>query len=515
MQTSLASNPNSWLLISADGFAMQQAGRDPALLVKELLQNSLDSSPSRIEFQVEYEHATKTVLVTCDDLGEGVPDLELMRTVFHTSKTDSHFKRGRMGRGFKEMLVIANSARVESKNQIIEFYRDKKGSPFVKTTHGTRSLGTKVQMVMPWTPSQAEDIVQYFERILVPDTVQLTVNGNLIAPRKPKYTTKAALPTECFDGNRWIKPVRKTLVNLVPVINNETPFVYEMGIPVCPLEWDQPYNLDVGQRVPMNPNRDAVASGFLTKLHRAALPVLVDEMDSTGALADWVGSAAAGSIEPVQIAIVDKAFGSNAVRSVPKFGKHSFDDDAQETLDATIVNVRHLPSGFKSLALRHIKTSREVVKAHQKELASQQSIDAEATLEIDQDAILRAHIDAVGGMPRVKRVCEFAKWFCDAILEQLQEPNQCKVKFGVLKGADATWSDQGAILTLSIAYAPIWMNPVSRSGLQLLIHEVAHEKSAHHGLSYTQTMEDVAGIAAELMLRQYSFIIGTFRDLMT
>jgi hypothetical protein len=52
-------------------------------------------------------------------------------------------------------------------------------------------------------------------------------------------------------------------------------------------------------------------------------------------------------------------------------GKYSFDDDAREELDVTIVNARHLAGGFKELALRHIKTSREVVTNHYRQLAAQ------------------------------------------------------------------------------------------------------------------------------------------------
>jgi hypothetical protein len=47
-----------------------------------------------------------------------------------------------------------------------------------------------------------------------------------------------------------------------------------------------------------------------------------------------------------------------------------------------------------------------------------------------------------------------------------------------------------------------------------LIHEVAHERSAHHGLSYIQAMEEVAGIAAELVLKKRDFISSSFGDLM-
>jgi hypothetical protein len=194
-------------------------------------------------------------------------------------------------------------------------------------------------------------------------------------------------------------------------------------------------------------------------------------------------------------------------------GKYSFDDDARDELDVTIVNTRHLAGGFKELALRHIKTSREVVTNHFRQLAAQKSIDADKADELDQDALLKMHVEAVGGLSRVKRVAKFAKWFCDEILERLQQPMRCTVRFGVLRGAEVTWTREGAILTLSVAYEPIWTRQLSRAGLQLLVHEVAHELAAHHGLSYAQSVEDVAGVAAELMLEKHDIVISKFADL--
>ena len=90
---------------------------------------------------------------------------------------------------------------------------------------------------------------------------------------------------------------------------------------------------------------------------------------------------------------------------------------------------------------------------------------------------------------------------------------RCTVRFGVLRCAEATWTREGAILTLSVAYEPIWTRPLSRAGLQLLVHEVAHELAAHHGLSYAQSVEDVAGVAAELMLEKHDIVISKFADL--
>ena len=50
-----------------------------------------------------------------------MPNLADIRTVFYTSKTDNHLKRGRMGRGFKEMLCLAAAASVTSGGGTITF----------------------------------------------------------------------------------------------------------------------------------------------------------------------------------------------------------------------------------------------------------------------------------------------------------------------------------------------------------------------------------------------------------
>jgi hypothetical protein len=85
-------------------------------------------------------------------------------------------------------------------------------------------------MIMPWTAQDAEDIILCFQRVLVPEGIELKVNGEKITPRKAKHVREAVLPTEVFDDSRWLKPARKTQVSLVPVIDGEVACVYEMGI---------------------------------------------------------------------------------------------------------------------------------------------------------------------------------------------------------------------------------------------------------------------------------------------
>lgn len=52
-----------------------------------------------------------------------------------------------------------------------------------------------------------------------------------------------------------------------------------------------PCHCDIQQRVPMNPNRDVVASGYPVKLHVACLPTLPGELDSSTVKDDCVGTA--------------------------------------------------------------------------------------------------------------------------------------------------------------------------------------------------------------------------------
>jgi len=143
--------------------------------------------------------------------------------------------------------------------------------------------GTQEQMQMPWAPEIAAQLDAYFSRFLVPAGVELEVNGSHILPRATTHVIGTSLSTEVYDpgSQSWKKPSRRTTIHLVPTAEHEKPTIYEMGIPVAALDWSVPYHCDIQQRVPMNPNRDAVASGYSLKLHVACLPTLLDEMEAS------------------------------------------------------------------------------------------------------------------------------------------------------------------------------------------------------------------------------------------
>jgi Histidine kinase-, DNA gyrase B-, and HSP90-like ATPase len=507
---------DDWLAVSTEGFAGMNAGRDPAHLVKELVQNSLDAvgdEGGEVALECRRGEREGTVLVTCRDDGCGMDNLHDIRTVFYTSKTDSHLKRGRMGRGFKEMLCLATWATVSSGRGRIAFHIEsgRRVTNLEPLAARDAVRGTLVQMEMPWEAGVIERLEAYFQTLLPPVGVRLTVNGVRITHREPAYRVEASLPTELFEAGRWVRPPRRTVVELVPVRTGEEPAVYELGIPVCPAEWTQPYHLNVLQRVPMNPCRDAVASGYLGRLHRACLPTLLPQMPPEEVRQDWVGNAVTQCGDDVQKEVIRLGFGNNIARSVPKMGVRQYDEDARE-IGVEVVDTKQTSGGFREVLQRHVPTTKEAVDHRNRELlaaAAGSSFGVEDAYKAGEAAAAhrRKLIDAAGGKEHVVRVMEFARWFCQRLLDGYGGVSVCSVTLAVLKpvGAIATWAE-GDVLTLGIDTPWLWTDPLGEESLATYVHEVAHHLNAHHGRDFHREVERLAGRAARVMLLQGEFV---------
>ncbi len=431
---------DDWLAVSTDGFAAMNAGREPAHLVKELVQNALDAIGDRGgRIELTAEHRPGGLQITCRDNGCGMDNLADIRTVFHTSKTDSHLQRGRMGRGFKEMLCLAETATVTSGGRRIEFLIEK-GRRITRQVEvgGNEAIpGTLVRMLMPWKAEVIAELDEYFRRLLVPQGAELQVNGRRIERRDTSHAVESRLPTELFDAGRWIRPVRNTVIELVKATAGEEPTVYEMGIPICPVEWDVPYHANIRQRVPMNPCRDAVASGYLVKLHRAGLPLLLAEMNSEQVRADWVGSAVPQCADDIQKEVIRLGFGDDIARSVPPMGVRQFDEDARE-IGKTVIDTRQTSGGFRQILQEHVPTTREVVNQHNHVLVTAAAAGGFAVADVYEQTDnasqrRRQLIESVGGKARVENVMAFARWFCQKLLDGYGTADICSVTLAQLR----------------------------------------------------------------------------------
>jgi len=497
-------NNTEWLAVSTEGFAQQNAARPSEHLVKELLQNGLDSLGDNggvIELTCAAGEAPGTTLLQCRDNGCGIENMDNLRTVFWTSKQDSHLKRGRMGRGFKELLCLCLFCEVSSRKVSALFTITPDGErTFSIVENAEATIGTVITMIMPWEPiGTARVMEQYFATFLPPDGVSISINGNPITRNAPKHLVPATLTTEAFQNGRWVKPNTKTTVELVPASGEG--LIYEMGIPVCPVEWDVPYHANILQRVPMNPNRDAVMSGYAAKIHKACLPILLAELDSEAARSAWVGEAASKSDDgDLQKEVLGKAFGKNLARSVPSFGKFSHDADAEKIAGSKILDTRQLSGGFRELVKVHVPTSREVAETAQREAVEEAAAKAVDLFNPDDGA---SEIIARYGRMHIENVCAFHHWLANKILASLfpGEVKSCSVRVSMLaaKRAKATWSTF-SVFTLALDYPVIWESPLNQENFAIHIHETAHELAFHHGNSFADAMQTTAGLACAIIV---------------
>lgn len=514
----MSTHTQGWLAISTEGFAAMNAARPPEHLIKELVQNSLDSfAPGQAgEIQLSYGNGDGAFHVVCDDNGSGISGLEDLRVVYLTHKTDSHLKRGRFGRGFKELLCIAEHAEVESGGRQLTFLQEngqrisrlRQLAPAGSPAGSPAAAGTSVRMQLRWPAEVAGQLDRYFERFLLPPSVRLLVNGNALPHRPSEQRIEASLTTEIYDasGQCWRKPSRRTCIALVRTLPVETPTIYEMDIPVAAVEWDAPFHCDVQQRVPMNPNRDAVAAGYPLKLHVACLPALLEQMEGEMVRQDWVGTAGRRCEPAVQRRIIERAFGDNIARSVPAMGCRQFDEDARD-LGVAIVNTAQTSGGFRDMLKAHVPSAREVVQHDEQakaEVARAGAFPAAAPLHSGDERQL--WIERRGGREHVQRCLAFAVWFCQQLVDSCpsrQDPVRGQLMVG--PKADGSlyphWSNDNE-LTLALDQPCFWRAPLGPDTLQTLIHEAAHAMNLHHVHDFRREVERLAGIAASLMLHR-------------
>jgi hypothetical protein len=171
--------------------------------------------------------------------------------------------------------------------------------------------------------TSGSETIEFVIILLDPKNVTLNLNCRALKRRTVEHSIEAHLVTEIYnaENHSWQKPRRKTTIELVKTREEEEPFIYEMGIPVALAEWTVPCHANILQRVPMNPNRDALASGYAKRIHAACLPTLLRELSAEAVTADWAGAAGVDAAPEIQKEIVTNAFGDNAVRSVPRDGQ--------------------------------------------------------------------------------------------------------------------------------------------------------------------------------------------------
>jgi hypothetical protein len=475
--------PDSIFNADPEGFRSQNSDRPPAHLVRELIQNALDEDGvTTLDVNVEYHGQRKGTTVTVrDDAPGGVRDARLLFTLWLSDKEDSPTKRGRMGRGFKELVSVSDKTVIRSCSIDAMVFERRRGGVWRRTNSarlGRPERGTEVTaFVGGWGDKAAKDICAFVRRVRAPARISMRLNGEPVAPFAATESYQEWLETVVYEVDRGERVARErflqTTVECFSPPPGEKAYVYEMGIPVeaC----DSPVSIDVGQRVILRERRDTLTETYKRTLFAKVLSLRISKL-------------------------TDEQLKENAALTAAQ-GFYFLSDQAKQRIAgawtagkpfAATPQTRHLATGHhvECVPLRSLPEAvREIVKTVNQNVTD--VLDArrgEFCPELHHDAMTPAH----------DRLVKLWEWIAAGI------SRPCRV---VLRdgnpGAVADFSRDARVLSVYMgASASYVADPAGGAALGTLIHELAHW-TAHedaHGAAFHADGDDVGGAVAAFLL---------------
>jgi len=457
----------SWFEVSKEGLKALQDGKSKTFIMAELIQNALDEDVKNIIIETAYYRNLATISVE-DDSPTGFKDIRDAYTMFAPCyKRPNPEKRGRFNAGEKQVFAISKNAMIETTSGTVIF--DSKGR---HNKRSKRKVGSKITVQVAMTKKEYQEILDYVKLLIMPTTVVVKINGNLIKSRKPDRKFTATLQTEYLKGDKFAKTNRKTNVELYdPEHTNDMAYIYEMGIPVCKIECE--YSVNVNQRIPMGMDRDMVSQAYLKDLFAEILNHTYDELTNDNASNTWV-----------RIGMSDDRVSGVAVKQV--ISKRYGDNALTYTVGDAISNDDAIANGHRLV--------------HGAEMSKEEWDN------IRKHDILNSTADVYG-----KGSCDY--WDCEitekmAIVSRLAKKiarltigkDNLKVRFiecDTKNTPSATFGMDGLTFYVSNLGKDWFNNPLRESVIDLIIHELGHNGGHHTEVGYHKTLTK---IGAKLML---------------
>ncbi len=276
---------SGWFEVDKAGLAKLLEKRGKAFAVMELIQNAWDTAAKQVDVKLELDNNIATLLVTDDD-PEGFKDLTHAFTIFAESeKKGDALKRGRFNLGEKFVLALCTEASIKTTKGLISFGKEGRHESRSKT-----EVGSVFQAKLPMSTKEFDETVQVLKTLLPPKEVKTVINDVELLAREPLKTFEAYLMTEVAEADGILKRLnRKTTVSAYEPLPGEVPSLYELGIPV--VGTDDKWHIDIGQKVPLNMDRDNVPPHFLKEVRTLVVNNLVDKLTEEDANQTWVREA--------------------------------------------------------------------------------------------------------------------------------------------------------------------------------------------------------------------------------
>ena len=449
----------SFVEVDKAGLAKVLARRGPEFAVFELLQNSFDErGVTRVDVVIERISHNWARLRVTDDAPNGFANLAHAYTLFAESykKGDAEL-RGRYNMGDKLVVAICRRARITTTTGSVIWEGEERSSSKRQRTDN----GSVFEGELPAPGDALEEMLAAVYAVLCPEHIRLTLNGEVVGRRLPLRIIEANLPTEIGEE------LRRTRRNTKLMVHQPRPGdparIYEMGIPV--VEIDCAWSVDVGQKVPLNMDRDNVTPAYLRELRTKVLNEMHTDLPDERAAEAWVSDALGSKdikSEAVKAVIVAR-HGDKAVIADPS------DREAEGISVTRGFQVVHGGS-YSAEQWSNIKSAGAMLPAGQVNPGPKPFHPDGAPLKtLDRSEWTDGHVDFESYVHRVSK----------ALIGH---------RVSVVLANDPGWGFAGAYgsgrLTVNVIGKSRWFErPLSESFYEidrLLIHELAHDRVSNH-----------------------------------
>lgn len=278
-----------WFAVDKRGLGKLLERKGKQFILYELVQNAWDENTKRVDITLKYLKAGSKLayLEVRDDNPTGFSDLSYAFTLFAESEKKANAEqRGRFNLGEKLVLALCEEATIMSTTGSVIFNAKGRTSSKQKTATGS-VFSAKLKL----SAAEMEDFDAAARRLLPPVGIDTYYNGELL-PTRPILSKieDVTLPTELGDNEGVLRPTaRKTNVEIIEPLPDETAMLYEMGIPV--VETDGRWHINVGQKVPLNMDRDNVTPSYLGQVRALVTEHMADKLTPEDANSAWVRDA--------------------------------------------------------------------------------------------------------------------------------------------------------------------------------------------------------------------------------
>lgn len=279
-----------WFDVDRTGLGRQAEEQGKGRLVGELVQNALDEAGvTRVEIVLSPVVGRPLAeLIVEDDSPEGFRNLADAYTLFAESyKRGNPEQRGQFNLGEKLVIAVCETATISTTKGTVVFDAEQGR---IQRPRQKRERGSVFEGRMRMTREEMGEVGNYLRSLLLPESIVVTFNGEQLRSRKPLYVFQATLPTVVADSNGIMRTRdRKVEVGILEVEPGETATLYEMGLPI--VETGDKWHVNVGQKVPLNRDRNNVTPAYLRSVRTLVLNQMYGTLEQADANDVWVRQA--------------------------------------------------------------------------------------------------------------------------------------------------------------------------------------------------------------------------------